>query len=59
MEEFKRSDYVAEINGKEVFTTRYSVERERHLLRIIDRAEIIAAASLVLSILSIILILAS
>ena len=55
---YERDDYITEVNGKEVFTKKHVIERERYMMRIIDRIESMAAAALVFSIIALIKVLA-
>ena len=57
MEEYKRSDYVIDVDGHQVFTVRYVFEQMGHQSCRIDRIEAMAAAALVFSIISLIAVL--
>lgn len=57
MDEWKREDYVVQVDGKEVYTARQSFERERYIMCIIDRCETMAAAALVFAIIALLAIL--
>ena len=54
MGEYKRDDYIVQVHGKDVYTARHSFERERNMMCIIDRCEVMAAAALVLSVIAMI-----
>lgn len=55
---YQRDDYITVVNGKEVFTKKHIIERERYMMCIIDRIETMAAAALVFSIIALIAVLA-
>lgn len=58
MSEYKRGDYVVQVDGKDVYTARQSFESERRTMCIIDRCEAMAATALVFSIIALIAALA-